>query len=98
MIEDKVAHHSVVIKRRNKTMILTFKKLEAAWEYGVSSIYYYTKPMNNLELDDPIGYVNEYPTMHYFGIPRDTQSMIAYKILTEYFWKFQSKFALREFC
>ena len=36
-----------------------------------------------------IGHVNEYPTMHCFGIPRHTQSMIAYKILTEYFWKFQ---------
>mgnify|MGYP001797712222 CR=1 FL=1 len=29
------------------------------------------------------GYVNGYPTMHYFGNPRHTQSMIAYKILTE---------------
>ena len=37
-----------------------------------------------------IGHVNEYPTMHYFGIPRHTQSMIAYKI----FWKFQWKIAL----
>ena len=36
-----------------------------------------------------IGHVNEYPTMHYFGIPGHTQSMIAYKILTECFWKFQ---------
>ena len=54
MIEDKVAHHSVVIKRRNKTMILTVQKLEAAWEYWVSNIYYYTKPMKNLELDDLI--------------------------------------------
>ena len=40
----------------------------------------------------PIGHVNEYPTMHYFGIPRHTQSMIANKILTEYFWKFSEKF------
>ena len=31
-----------------------------------------------------IGHVNEYPTMHYFGIPRHTPSMIAYKSLTEY--------------
>ena len=54
MIEDKIAHRSVVIKRRNKTMISTVQKLEAAWEYWVSSIYYYTKPMNNLELDHPI--------------------------------------------
>ena len=29
-----------------------------------------------------IGHVNEYPTMHYFGIPRDTQSMVAYTVLT----------------
>ena len=39
--------------------------------------------------DKLIGYVNEYPTMHYFGLPRHTQSMIAYKTLSEYFWKFQ---------
>ena len=32
--------------------------------------------------------VNEYPTMHYFGDPRHTQSMIAYMIFTEYFWNF----------
>ena len=36
-----------------------------------------------------IGRVNEYPTMHYFGIPRHTQQMMAYKISIEYFWKFQ---------
>ena len=36
-----------------------------------------------------IGHVNEYPTMHYFGNPGHTQSMTVYKILTEYFWKFQ---------
>ena len=36
-----------------------------------------------------IGLVNEYPTMHYFGNPRHTQSMIAYVILTGYLWKFQ---------
>ena len=38
-----------------------------------------------------IGHVNEYSTMYYSGIPRHTQSMllIAYEILTEYFWKFQ---------
>ena len=27
---------------------------------------------------------NEYPAMHYFRIPRHTQPMIAYKILTEF--------------
>ena len=36
-----------------------------------------------------IVHVNEYPTMHYFVLPRHTQSMIAYMILTKYFWKFQ---------
>ena len=30
-----------------------------------------------------IGLVNEYPTMHYFGIHGHTQSMIAYEILIE---------------
>ena len=29
--------------------------------------------------------------MHYFGIPRHTQSMTANKVLTEYFWKLQQK-------
>ena len=45
-----------------------------------------------------MGHVNEYPTMHCFGIPRHTRSMIAYKILTEYFWKFQAKISLWECC
>ena len=36
--------------------------------------------------DTEIGHVNEYPTMRYIGNPRDTQSMIAYIILTEYFY------------
>ena len=38
--------------------------------------------------------------MHYryFEIPRRTQSLIAYKTLTEYFWKFQWKIALWEQC
>ena len=41
-----------------------------------------------------MGHVDEYPTMHYFRIPGHIQSMIAYKILTEYFWKCQRKIAL----
>ena len=45
-----------------------------------------------------IGRVNEYPTIHYFGNPRHTQSMVAYMILTEYFWKFQRKIAFWECC
>ena len=34
-----------------------------------------------------IRHVNEYPTVHYYEIPRYTWSKIAYKILTEYLWK-----------
>ena len=45
-----------------------------------------------------IGHVNDYPLMHYFGIPGYTQSIIAYKILNEYFWNFQLKIALWECC
>ena len=40
-------------------------------------------------LVDGIGHVNEYTTMHYFGNPRYTQSMIAYMILTKCFLNFQ---------
>ena len=29
-----------------------------------------------------IGHVDEYPTMHYFGNPRHTQSVVAYMFLT----------------
>ena len=35
---------------------------------------------------EQIGRVNEYPTMHYFGNSIHTRFMIAYMILTEYFW------------
>ena len=45
-----------------------------------------------------IGHVNEYPIVHHFGFPRHTQSMIAYRILTEYFWELQWKVALWECC
>ena len=45
-----------------------------------------------------IGHGNEYPTMHYFGNPRHTQSLIVYMILTEYFWKVQVKIAMWECC
>ena len=49
-------------------------------------------PVVNLERQEKpalIEHVDEYPAMHYFGIPRHTQSMMAYTILTEYFWTFQ---------
>ena len=36
-----------------------------------------------------IGHFNEYSTSHYFGNPTHPQSMIAYMILTWYFWNFQ---------
>ena len=35
-----------------------------------------------------IAHVSENPKMHYFEVPKNTQSMIADKILTEDFWKF----------
>ena len=41
-----------------------------------------------MQLVTGIEHVNEYPIMQYFGIPRHTQSIIAYKTLTENFWKF----------
>ena len=58
-------------------------------------------PLNRILCDKKwkkkrIGHVNEYPTMHHFGISRYTQSMVAYTILTEYFWKFQWNIALWE--
>ena len=50
---------------------------------------YHIFPVWNRLCSVLIGNVNENrTTMHYFGIPWHTQSMIAYKILTEYFWKF----------
>ena len=45
-----------------------------------------------------IGHAYEYPTMHFSGIPRHAESTMAYKILTEYFWKFLWKIALWQFC
>ena len=42
-------------------------------------------PILALENAVILGHVNEYPRVHDFGIPRHTQSMIAYMILTEYF-------------
>ena len=45
-----------------------------------------------------IRYFNEYPTMHYFGNPRHSESMKAYVIWAEYFWEFQSKTAFWECC
>ena len=35
-----------------------------------------------------IGSVKEHTTMHYFGIPKKTRSMIAYKFSTAYSWGF----------
>ena len=43
-----------------------------------------TKESNGYIMVSLIGHVNEYPTMFYFRIPTHTQSMIAYKILTEF--------------
>ena len=49
-------------------------------------------------LQQRLGRANDHPTMLYFGNPRHTLSMIAYLILTEYFWKSQRKVALWECC
>mgnify|MGYP001800150585 FL=1 len=40
----------------------------------------------------PIGHVTKHSTMCYFGISRHTQSLTAYKMLTQYFW--DSRFQL----
>ena len=46
--------------------------------------------------DAGIGYVEEYPTMHHFWIPRLTLSIIAHKILAESLWEFLFRLALWE--
>ena len=71
--------------------------------YSPFHLYHVNSVGSNLSMPAGkiIGHVNavhENPTMHYFTIPRHTQSIIAYKILTEYFRKFQWKVALWECC
>ena len=70
-------------------------KLEGGWEQDCC---YVVGVVTGSPVDrfNTKGHVYEYPTMHYFGIPRHTQSLIAYRLLTEYFWKFQYKNALWE--
>ena len=55
--------------------------------------YHWTKVFKTCPIlrSHSIGHDNGYPTLHYFGNPRHTQSMIAYMILTSYFWEFQWK-------
>ena len=48
------------------------------------------------KLVNRIKHVNEYPTMHYFGNPRQNQSIVSYMIVTEYCWKFQWNIVLWE--
>ena len=55
-----------------------FAAKTAAFQVSEYEFHIYPRLVN-------IGHVNEYPTMHYFGFPRHTSSMIAYKILTECF-------------
>ena len=45
-----------------------------------------------------VGLYKQYPTMHYFGNPGHTQSMIAYKISTEYLREFRFQIALWKCC
>ena len=80
-----------------------FSKCEACWSSicGFVDLYkckshYKSNTLTNspwvvcliMQARISIGHVNEYPTMHHFGNPWNTQSMIAYMILAEYFWKF----------
>ena len=46
--------------------------------------YYNLYDTDKPKTKSPLGHVNEYPAMHYFGNPRHSQSMITYIILTEY--------------
>ena len=52
-------------------------------------VYFYTARAEGSNFNNVIttikGHVDEYPTMHYLGNPRYTQSMIAYMILTRVF-------------
>ena len=57
------------------------------WGIGRYKLDYHT--LKNLLFS--IEHINEYLTMQYFGIPRHTQSMTAYKVLTEYFLKIPLK-------
>ena len=66
-------------------------------DYQNGAHKHWSYPYFNWKLSQ-IEHVNEYPTMHYFGIPRHTRSTISYTILTEYFWKSQWNIALWECC
>ena len=61
---------------------------DEAWRIEITDIPEVTE-VCIMESMAQLGHVNEYPAMHYFGNPKHTQLMIAYMILTEYFWKFQ---------
>ena len=66
--------------------------IQSAIRYCVGHVGNYTKDYSLCKFSlriNSIGHVIEYPTMHYFGIRRYARSTIAYKILTEYFWRFQ---------
>ena len=45
-----------------------------------------------------IGHAEEYPTMHYFGIPRCPLSMIVYGILTEWNYKIGKLVNIPNYC
>ena len=86
-IDDMLCHVSMSALQHNYVARPVDTKFILAFRYNWGcTLWWYS-----------IGHVNEYPTMYYFGIPRGTQSMIMYKILTEYFWKFEWKIALWEF-
>ena len=66
--------------------------IQSAIRYCVGHVGNYTEDYSLCKFPlkiNSIGHVIEYPTMNYFGIPRHARSTKAYKILTEYFWRFQ---------
>ena len=79
----------IILVAFNDSFILLYTRKRHVWIYI---------QLNGNRTFFPIGHVKEYPTMHYFGNPRHTQSMITYMILSEYFWKFRWNIALWECC
>ena len=68
-------------------IIVGFNWLQC-WKLTYRYVGELSKKYAPMSVKASIGHANEYTTMHYFGTPRHAQSMIAYIILPEYFWKF----------
>ena len=68
------------------TCYTTFPSCKMAVYATVSvELICFCSPFCNSELQASTGHVNEYPTMHFFGNPRRTRSIMVNMILTEYF-------------